>query len=144
MAVSGSKYNKAMEFIGKGIVDFDTNVFKVALIKNTYALDPAHEQFTTSLQSHELAPGNGYTAGGVTLTGVTWAYNAGISKTVFDCADPSWMATGGDLGPAYGAVFYDSTSDKVLAFVDFGQATTAGNGTELKININAAGLLRFT
>lgn len=144
MPVTGTKFNKFIEFLGKGTIDLDTNVFKAALVKSTYVFDAAHEDFATSVQAHEVAAGNGYTAGGVTLSGVTWAYNSGTGKTVFDCNDPSWTATGGDLGPATGLVVYDSTSGKLVGFIDFGGAQTAGNSTEFKVAINGAGLVRFS
>lgn len=143
MAITGSKYNKFLQYMGDGTIDLDTNVFKAALVKSTYVFDAAHENFTTSVQPQELASGNGYTAGGITLTGVTWGYNAGTGKTVFDADDPTWTATGGDLGPAIGLVIYDATADKLIWYIDFGGAKTAGASVDFKITIGSTGLISF-
>lgn len=91
------------------------------------------------------ASGTGYTAGGKTLTSVTWTESGHVYT--LDCADFNWDATGGALAGAY-ILFYDSTpgsnaTNPILCYWDLGGTQTATNGT-FSVTINASGVLTVT
>lgn len=91
-------------------VDFDTNVIKVVILKNTFTPDTT----PTSTQEHfdnistlEVATGTSYT-GPITLASVTLTLTAGNVK--FDAADISLSAdAGGGFTDGRYIVFYKDT-----------------------------------
>ena len=86
----------------------------------------------------EISSGNGYTAGGATLSGITSSQSSGTYY--FICSDISWTASGGSIGPFRTAVFYNdtATNDEILGYIDFGYALTLASGQTFTIYIDAA------
>jgi hypothetical protein len=89
--------------------------------------------------------GNGWTAGGITLSSVA-VTTVTTNDAKLDADDISVTASGGSIGPAYKAVLYDDTdaSDFPIAFIDFDGAQEAGDTTDFKIIWNASGIITFT
>lgn len=125
--------------------------FKMALVSSAWTPDNSDtgNEVWGDVSANEIAAGNGYTAGGATLTGVALSESGGSVK--FTCAPPSWTATGAGF-PAWrrGVVYYSGTlNGKVNPIVGhfLGDAapadvpaTTVSN-SPLTITPNAAGLL---
>lgn len=92
--------------------------------------------------------GNGWASGGVLLANAAITVAAITSGTADDAKldydDIIVTASGGAIGPAYGALVYDVTGSFPLLHIDFGQAQTAGDTTEFKIRIHANGLINLT
>ena len=84
MAVTLTFYDHFLESIGDGALDMDNDTFKLALLDNTHVFDATDTVFA-DVSADEIAAGNGYTAGGNTLTTVTYAQTAGVVK--FDSDD---------------------------------------------------------
>lgn len=86
----------------------------------------------------DLSTANGYTAGGATLSGVTSSQSSGVYY--FICADISWTASGGSIGPFRTAVFYNdtATNDEILGYIDYGYSLTLASGQPFEIKIDAA------
>jgi hypothetical protein len=56
----------------------------------------------------EVTTGNGYTTGGIALTGVTWTETGGVAT--FACAnDPSWTASGAGIANITSAVLFNDS-----------------------------------
>lgn len=142
MAVTVAYFDKFIENVGKNNIDLDTHTFKIMLVNN-YTYDPTDENLV-HIGSVEIANGNGYTTGGQSLTGVTFAFGAGVTK--WDADDVSWSASGGTIGVTDGAILYDdsATDDKLVCYIDFGQDESAGDGTDFKITFNASGILTIS
>jgi hypothetical protein len=92
----------------------------------------------------EVANANGYTTGGVALTGVA-VTTVTTNDAKFDANDASWTASGGAITASY-AILYNDTdaNDPPVAFIDFGGSESAGDGTDFKIVWNASGIFTFT
>jgi hypothetical protein len=105
-------YNSAGELLGDGTIDLDTHTFKLALVASGYTPSLAHDEFADI--TNELSTAHGYTAGGQTLTGVTWSRTGGATK--FDSDPAVWTAAGGSITARY-AVLYDDTNDKLIGYV---------------------------
>jgi hypothetical protein len=136
MAVTINIYNafKLKQFDGNGL-DLNTDTLKVALFTDTYT--PALTDTLYSGLSGEVASGNGYTTGGVTITNPVFS---GTTTQVFDCDDFTWTFSASKT-MRY-AVIYGSSSSKLIGYIDFGSnQTTAATFT---ITINASGLLNIT
>ena len=133
-------YNAAKEDIGDGTIDLDNDTFTCTLHTSTYT--PA---LTDTSVTNEVANGNGYTTGGVTLT-CTWAADGGdVTSIVFDCTSPDpirWTAFGGSIVARH-AVINDTTAGVPLCYclLDTAPAdVTASDGGTFDITIAAGGI----
>lgn len=126
------------------------NVFKITLHTSTWApANSTNEVFADA--TNELATGFGYTAGGITLTGVALTQTAGVVK--FTSAAAVWTAAGGSI-PAwrYGVVRASGTlNGKVDPIVGYflGDSTPADvpattTGNTLTVTPNASGIMSAT
>jgi len=132
--------NEFMRGIAAKEIDWDSDVHKVALLNSGYIPDRDHTSYA-NISGYEIANGNGYTTGGVTVSGTIIKDNA-LDKVFYDLSDPSWTASGGDLGPARYAGLYDTSSSNALCYIfDFNTDQTADNGADFKIIINSSGLM---
>jgi len=126
-----------------GTLNFNTNVFKVALyggaftsaclvVANTY----------NDLSANELPNGFGYETGGKVTS--TSAYMDGTNfQVVYDCDDVSWTASGGPIGAARYAALYECCNSQTVVYVfDFGASKTAYDGSQMNIKIDSNGLFR--
>lgn len=102
----------------KGVHDFSTHTFKLALYDNTATLTAATEAYTSE---GEISGGD-YVAGGLTLAVESVAVTG--SAAVADFADTS---VGGGTISARGALIYNSTvsGNPAVAVLDFGSVRTA-------------------
>lgn len=141
MAVTVSIYDHTANLLQSATLAA-ADTYKVKLLNNSAVFTAAN---TTIAQvdnsgAYEVS-GNGWTSGGETLASVAITVT-GTNDSMFDAADISVTASGGAIGPAYKALLYNSTDSKPLAFIDFGGAKTADDGTPFKINWNASGIFR--
>lgn len=90
-----------------GTFDLDADTFKCALLTSSYIPDNTDAVFA---DLNNEVTGTGYTAGGATLTNVTWTLVDGTAK--LDADDPSW--TDVTITPRY-AVIYKSGEANGLA-----------------------------
>lgn len=113
-----------------GVHDLETDDIKMALFLATADLGAATTEYTTTGETS----GTGYTAGGLTLTGVT-VLTADETAYV-DFADPSWDPA--DF-TARGALIYNaSKSNKAIAVLDFGSDKTATTIFTVQMPANTA------
>lgn len=126
------------------------NVFKITLHTNTWVpANGTNEVYADA--TNELATGFGYTAGGITLTGVVLTQTSGVVK--FTGSAVTWTAAGGSI-PAwrYGVVRASGTlNGKVDPIVGYfvGDATPADvpattTSNTLTVTPNAAGIASAT
>lgn len=147
MAVTTTKYNAAIKSIANKEIDFDSDTFKCLLL-SAYTPDASatgHQYLSAVKAAGTEASGTGYTAGGATLTSVTWTQTAGV--WALKATIPSWNTTGGSLAAAF-AVFYDGTpatdaARPVLCYWDLGGTQTSSNGT-FALTQNAAGIFTMS
>ena len=140
---TGIVFHEAMLNIGNGAIDLDSHTFK-AVLTNTAPTQGTDDELADITQ---IANGNGYTTGGVTLTGVTYTESgAGTGIWVWTSADFSWTASGGDIATfRYVAIYSDtSTGDKLMMYFDYGAAVNITNGNSFTVDVQTAGLIRFT
>lgn len=87
----------------------------------------------------EISAGNGYTAGGNTVTISSSAQTSGTYKLVL--ADTTFTASGGSIGPFRYAVLYNDTptspADPLIGWYDYGSAVTLATGETLTVDFDA-------
>jgi hypothetical protein len=112
--------------------DFANDVFKLALT-NTAPDEAADTVFADII---EIADGNGYAAGGLTLDNNALTEAAGVAKVTID--DKTITAAGGAIGPfRYLVVYNDTAAGDLLCFhYDYGSALTLADGESLAVDFD--------
>lgn len=122
-------YNKAVEKIVRGLIDFDDDAFKIALVSGAAqdtTLEKVNYDFFNDI-TQELATGNGYddrrgTTPSITLNG----NNVEIDFTPVSWTQASLTASGAILYAHKGA---DDAANPVVAYLNFGNNVTSSDGT---------------
>lgn len=90
MAASITAYDHLWKLVLTGQVDLDTDTLKVVLVTSSYTPATSHTIYdpgtddAADVSYNEAANGDGYTTGGVALTGAT------VAAGTIDYADPVW------------------------------------------------------
>jgi hypothetical protein len=127
-----NKVNAFVQDVASGSHHMQTgtaDVFKVYLT-NT-APSAASTTYNTPA---DLATANGYTAGGVSIGTITGAQAAGLFSFAGG-TNPSWTASGGNIGPFQYAILYNSTNNKIIGYWDYGTALTLTNGNTFTVTL---------
>jgi hypothetical protein len=124
--VSYNKFQDFVEQLAEGLHDFDAHTFKLYLTNAT----PSAAADAVKADLAEISAGNGYTAGGETVT-IASSESAG-TETITG-TEVTWTASGGSIGPFRYAVLYNDTSasDNLIAWWDYGSELTLATGESL-------------
>lgn len=122
MAITTAMCSSFKEELLKGVHDFTTDTFKIALYTSSATLDASTTAYTVT---NEVS-GTGYTAGGQALDSPTVTLSG--TTAFVDFADETWTAA---TITARGALIYNSTAagNPAVAVFDFGadKTSTAGD-----------------
>lgn len=121
------KYQKGVEALVEGI-NAGSDAWKVALSNRT----PVVATDATLSDASEISAGNGYTAGGNAASTASSSQTGGTYKLVLN-SPSTWTATGGSIGPFQYAILYDSTTDNLLGYWDYGSAVTLSSGESFAV-----------
>ena len=127
--------------LGGSDIDLDSDTFKAVLTN----VAPTAAGSTVLTDITQIANGNGYTTGGVTLASVTWAETgSGTGIWQWTSADFSWTASAGSIATFRYVVIYDDTSasDKLVGFLDYGSALDITVGNSFTVDVGASGIFR--
>lgn len=151
MALTANKFDKTVQAMARGgasgtglLLNADT--LKLGLC--TAAASPAAADTTFPGTATQVGSGNGYTTGGVSLTGAT-SNSSGTEtlKTTANFGSPTWTASASGFSLRY-LVLYDSTAASAvcqnLLYWDYGSTLTlsGANGDTLDLsgsNFNSTG-----
>lgn len=125
--------NKAKFELASGRIDFDADTFKIILMASGFTFDEDTHHGYADVSGSELGTGNGYTAGGNTLAGVSVTEDDTNNRTSVTWSNTTWTASGGNIGPTPGAIIYDDTAtspqaDTIIGYIDFGAEYTQLDG----------------
>lgn len=139
-------YDLAKKRLMDGTFDLDGNTFKMALFASTSNANTLSGSNILADLTNELATANGYTAGGVALTGVTWTQVGGTTTFTYAGSSASWTAAGGSIVARFAVIYASGTLNgfvnPILAVIllDTTPAdVTTTTGNTLTINPNASG-----
>jgi hypothetical protein len=127
---SFNKYQKGVEALMESI-NAGSDAWKVALTNRT----PVVASDATLTDASEISAGNGYTAGGNAATTTSSSQTGGTYKLIL-ASPTAWTATGGSLGPFRYAVLYDSTTNNLVGYWDYGSAVTLGVGESFTVSLD--------
>lgn len=138
-------YEAAKEFLADGTIDLDTHTFKMALYLSTSNANTlTHDELADITNQHANA--NGYTTGGVTLTGVTWTRSGGT--VTFDADNAVWTAAGGPITARFAVIFDDTATGDVPLCVSLLDTTpadvSATDGNTFTVAIHASGIFTLS
>lgn len=138
-------FDEVKRYLGEAAIDLTNHNFK-AMLTNT-----APNFGTNALKADivEIAAGNGYVAGGMTMTGVTWAETgAGTGIWRWNMNDFTWNAAGGNIGAFRWIVWYDDTTaaplKPLIGAVDYGVPITLTDGNGFTVDIGLGGVLELS
>lgn len=123
------KFNVFVDDLTHAKHAWGTTVTRGATTADTYKLMLTNTDPTTSASTYsgisatEVANGNGYTTGGVTVTVSSASQTSGTETVVTSVASPTWTATG-SMGPFRYVVLYNSTQGGLVSYWDFGSSLT--------------------
>jgi hypothetical protein len=136
-----NKFEQFVEDLANKVHDLGSDTLKLYLTNAT----PSTSADAVKADLAEIAGGNGYTAGGITLTGVTATQTGGVLKLTCD-NDPSWTASGGAIAQFRYAVLYNDTptspADPLIAWWDYSGTVDLADGESFTATIvDANGVL---
>jgi hypothetical protein len=118
--------------------DLDTDTLKMAL----FTAEADLNQSTTAYSTTNEISGTGYSAGGVTLTGVTVSLSGTTAYVSF--TNPTWNPA--SFTARCALIYNSSKSNKSIAVLDFGsdKTTTTSFTVQLPANTASDALIRIS
>lgn len=135
--MANSMYNIAKQKFGDGTLDWDTQVFKVALLTG-HTFDAEHNDFSLDIQPNEIS-GTGYTAGGATMTNSAPTIDTVNDWAVYDAIDVTWATS---TLSATAAVVYEVSTGYPICYIDFG-VTKTSSASNFTISWNTDGVFKL-
>jgi hypothetical protein len=117
-------YSFAQELL-KGQHNFPTNTIYIALYEAGSGAPYTVSSTAYSSGTSNQVSGTGYSTGGKVLQNGTVANQTNVATVTFDTI--SW--TSATFGAAYGVLYNNSSSDKLIVVLDFGGTKSCSNGT---------------
>jgi hypothetical protein len=125
---------KDSDMAGTGSAD----TFKMILLAPGFVFDKDNHNSYADVIAFEVPNGNGYTTGGITLTGVTCVVDDTADQAKTSWSNVQWNASAGSIS-ASGAIIFDDTTDGVtsdyadaiISYKDALGTITATDGTPI-------------
>jgi len=134
--------NSFKTMLWKGQIAAASDTFKIILMDLGYTFNKAADNAYDDVKTWELPTGNGYTAGGATLTLVAVTTDNVQNRCEVTFQNVQWTATGGPLSTVGAIIYNDSTAtgsgddetDAICAFFDANGVQTVAEGAALTIS----------
>lgn len=126
------KFNSFIEAVMEKVHNLGSDTLKVALTNSApVATNTVFANIT------EISGGNGYTAGGHTITVSSSSQTSGTYSLV--CTDVTITATG-SVGPFRYIVIYNdtATNDELICFADYGSSITLANTETFTVDFGSS------
>lgn len=123
-------YNSIKYALATNAVNLATSTFKFMLVTSSYTPDIDTHQFRSDVTNEVV--GGGYSAGGVTLTGVAISSDLVNNLTKWTADNPSWASA--TITARGGVIYLNSglvSTDRLVSYIDFGSNASSTNATFL-------------
>lgn len=137
---SFNKFNAFVEDVAEKVHNLGSDTLKVMLTNTAPSASNAVKADIT-----EISAGNGYSAGGATVTVTASSQTSGTYKLVGN--DVVFTASGGSIGPFRYVVMYNSTpaSGNLIGWYDYGSSITLASGETFTVDLDQSnGILQIT
>lgn len=140
-------YGPALEAIHEGVIDLDTNTWRLVLLTSSYTPDQSNHDTWSDMSANEVV-GTGYTANGKLLTQTVT--RSGLVVT-FDCDDQSWASS--TITAKYAVIVRDADANGALAGTDLvlcycdletGGGSVSTTSGLFSVQMNASGVFAAT
>jgi hypothetical protein len=131
-----NKFNQFVADLASGVHQLQTgttHVLKVALTNTA----PTSAN-TVLANITEVANGNGYTTGGISVGTITGAQTSGTFKLTGG-TDPVWTASGAGFTARYAVLYNDtptSPADPLIGWWDYGSSVTLAAGETFTVDLD--------
>lgn len=129
-----NKFDAFVEHVAEKVHNLGSDTLKI-MLTNTAPVAAN----TVLADLTDLSTANGYTAGGTQATQSSSAQTSGTYKLV--CADVTFAASGGSIGPFRYAVMYNDTptspADPLVGWWDYGTNVTITDGNSFLVDLSA-------
>jgi len=126
-----NKFQKFIADLANGGIDIATATYKFILTNNLP--DSANWEHYADVTG-ELSTLHGYTNGGQSSATISASQTGGVYT--LKLTDISWTATGGSIGPFQYVILYDTVSNLLIGWFDYGSALTVSSGLPFQIQMN--------
>lgn len=132
MSYSGTKFQSAVEKIGRGAINLNSDTLKIALTNS--APNAATNDELADIT--EISAAYGYSAGGTAVGSNAYSQTSGTGKLTG--SDVTFTAAGGNIGPFRYVVLYDATASgsPLICYWDLGSGTTINDGSSWTVNFH--------
>lgn len=133
-------YQHALEDINQGLVDWDSATILVALVSHGYTPAPeSHSSFDTEISAY-ISTASGYAAGTLANASLSRSSNSHLS---LDADDLTLSATE-VMKVKYAVAYLQATSRPVFYFDLETTSTTGVEATQVVLQWNANGIIRYS
>jgi len=141
-ATAWAVHDDIKEYIGNGLVDFDTDAFIIILTASASNVTTTSVTAYASVTS-EVSTNYGYTQGTKALTTLAWAQSGGTAT--FDSGNPVWTASGGPITARKAGIYDDDVTAPVADPVVCSSSLSSGDitatdGNTFTITMHASGI----
>ena len=141
MAVTITEYSACKKYRHDGTLDLNSATIKAALVTSSYTPDAANHDTWSDVSANEVATGNGYTTGGVSLTGLS------VTNTEWDADNASWSSLTKTFRyiVLYASGTYNGVVDPLIAYIlpDNTPADITVTATDYYLVWDASGIATF-
>lgn len=129
-----NKFNQFVEDLANKVHNLGSDTLKIMLTNTAPTASNATKSDLT-----DISAGNGYTAGGASVTISSSDQTSGTYKLIGD--DVVFTASGGSIGPFRYAVLYNDTpsapADPLIGYWDYGSSITLNSGETFTVDLDA-------
>jgi|SRR3990172_7723 len=131
-----NKFNAFVEHLAEGVHNLAADTLKIML---TNVAPVAGNSVKADLT--EIAAGNGYTAGGITVVPASSSQTGGLYSLVIADVTSAWAASGGSMAAFQYLALYNDTptspADPLIGWWDLGAPLTLTVGNSLNLDLAA-------
>lgn len=136
-------FNSFLHSLALQDLNLISDTLKVALMPSSFLADRDANGYWADISTQEVT-GEGYSAGGVVLTGAALDRQDASDNVKFTANDVSWVAS--TLTARYAVIYKDTgdaTTSTLIAAIDFGADKSSVNGT-FTVQWNADGIFTLS
>jgi flagellar capping protein FliD len=133
-----NKFNQFVADLSSGVHQLQTGTTHVLKVALTNTAPTATNTVLANIT--EVANGNGYTTGGISVGTITGAQTSGTFKLTGG-TDPVWAASGAGFTARYAVLYNDtptSPADPLIGWWDYGSSVTLAAGETFTVDLDQA------
>ncbi len=130
MALTGTTSNHFKYQLASKEIDLENDDLKVIFMNDTFTFNKDNHATLGDVTGSQLASEYGYTQNDLILSGCVLTEDDANDRAILEASDLSLTASGGNIGPSNGVVFFDDTvsDNTIIGAAEFASAYTITDG----------------